>query len=163
MDSNSGSLSELPENNLRNNVVSALRQKGYRHHRMLEINIDHGTVIVEGILPTYFLRQIAVECIKRVTGVVRVVDRIQVVRESQYDHSPYFDLAYFPRATENDRLRMEACSTTSIPDSDMIAVPLSPRQIPRNDCVEDEHKSLYSWMQPQIEIRNTDQPLFLAQ
>lgn len=66
---------------LRQDVTAALVQKGYPHHRMLEISIDHSTVTVEGVLPTYYLRQVALECIKRVKGVTGIVDRIQVDNE----------------------------------------------------------------------------------
>ena len=126
MDSNSGSLSELPENNLRNNVASALRQKGYPHHRALEITIDHGTVTVEGSVSTWYLRQIASECIKRVTGVVRVVDRIRVIRESQFDNSPYFSAVVVKPATEN--VEPKACPTICLPVIEELVSPVRPGQ-----------------------------------
>lgn len=106
--------------NLHQAVIAALDQRGYPHHRMLEINIDHGTVTVEGVLPTYYLRQVALECIKKVTGVTEVVDRIQVGSESQDADAPDSSAAVFPPATDNGTLETEACSTTSIPGSDSI-------------------------------------------
>ena len=124
MESSSGSLSELSENNLRNNVESALRQKGYPHHRTLSINIDHGTVIVEGILPTFFLRQIAVECIKRVTGVVGVVDRIRVITESPEDNSQYLAPVVVQPATEN--AEPKACPTMCLPVIEELVSPERP-------------------------------------
>lgn len=114
MESNNRSLSELPQNNLRNNVVSVLRQKGYAHHRTLAIMIDHGTVTAEGSVPTWYLRQIALECIKRVPGVVGVVDRIRVITESPEDNSPYLAPVVVQPATEN--AQPKACPTKSLPN-----------------------------------------------
>lgn len=69
-----------PQNaSLRQDVIHALYQKGYPHHRTLEIMTDQGTVTIQGTLPTYYLRQVAVECVKSVQGVEKVCDKIQVV------------------------------------------------------------------------------------
>jgi osmotically-inducible protein OsmY len=88
---NNGVLSESSDTSLRHNVVTTLYQTGYYQHRMLDIAVDHGTVTVEGHVPTWYLRQIALECVRRVTGVVQVVDRIRVVTEAQDDHARCFD------------------------------------------------------------------------
>ena len=60
-------------------VKRFLHQKGYAPHQMLEISVERGTVVVQGRVPTFYLRQIAVECIKRVAGVTPIVDLIDVV------------------------------------------------------------------------------------
>ena len=73
---------------LHHKVVRTLHQKGYVQHQALNITVEHSTVTVDGSVPTWHLRQIAVECIRRVAGVIRVVDRIRVVRESQDDDPP---------------------------------------------------------------------------
>ena len=66
-----------------------LHQRGYvHHHRTLELSVERGVVVVQGQVPTFYLRQVAVECIKHVAGAVQVVDLIRVV------HSPVQ-----PRAT----------------------------------------------------------------
>lgn len=68
---------------LRSDVIKAIQQKGELAHYELKIHARHGTVIVEGDLPAYYLRQVALECIKRVSGVTTVVDRIRVTNESK--------------------------------------------------------------------------------
>jgi hypothetical protein len=60
-------------------VKGYLYQRGYGPHRTLEISVERGVVVVQGRVPTFYLRQIAVECIKRVAGVTQVVDLIAVV------------------------------------------------------------------------------------
>lgn len=90
MESNTRSLCESSKT-LHHNVVRTLHQRGYGQHQALNINVEHGTVTIEGFVPTWHQRQIAVECVRRVAGVIRVVDRIQVVRESQDDDLPRLD------------------------------------------------------------------------
>ena len=67
------------ERDLLQRVKLRLHQRGYRPHQALEINVERSVVLVQGRLPTFYLRQIAVECIKRVAGVTQLVDLIQVV------------------------------------------------------------------------------------
>lgn len=85
MNSTKNAVVETLINDLRQNVMLALDQKGYPHHRTLEVRTDHGSVIVEGALPTYHLRQVAIECIRGVPGVTSIVDRIRVLDDSQVD------------------------------------------------------------------------------
>lgn len=59
-------------------VKSFLHQRGYASHRSLEISAERSVVAVQGRLPTFYLRQIAVECIKRVAGVTQVIDLFEV-------------------------------------------------------------------------------------
>ena len=105
MESNNGFLSESSDTNLRHNVVTTLYQTGYYQHRTLDIEVDHGTVIVEGDVPTWHLRQIALECIRRVAGVVRIVDRIRVATKSQDDDAQYFDAAVVVELPDEEQLR----------------------------------------------------------
>ncbi|MDP1562188.1 MAG: BON domain-containing protein [Pirellulaceae bacterium] len=60
-------------------VRDLLHQRGYEPLRTLEICVERGVVIVQGTLSAYYLRQVAVECIRRVAGVDRFIDRIEVV------------------------------------------------------------------------------------
>lgn len=74
---------KLPEfaeadRNLLQRVKGFLHQRGYAPHRTLEISVERGVVVVQGRVPTFYLRQIAFECIKRVAGVTQVVDLIEV-------------------------------------------------------------------------------------
>jgi osmotically-inducible protein OsmY len=55
-----------------------LRQQGFAPYRTLALCVENGVVELQGRLPTFHLRQVAVECVKRVAGVTRVVDRISV-------------------------------------------------------------------------------------
>ena len=59
-------------------VTCFLNQKGHAPLRTLEMTVDRGVVLVRGWVPTFYLRQIASECIKRVAGVAQVVDLIEV-------------------------------------------------------------------------------------
>lgn len=104
MESNNGFLSESSDTNLRHNVVTILHQTGYYQHRAPDIAVDHGTVIVEGYVPTWHLRQIALKCISRVTGVVRVVDRIRVITESQDDDPHCSDAAVVIELPDEEQL-----------------------------------------------------------
>lgn len=67
------------ERDLLQRVKGFLHQRGYGPHRTLEISVERGVVVVQGLMPTFYLRQLAVECIKRVAGVTQVVDLIKVV------------------------------------------------------------------------------------
>lgn len=58
---------------------SLLYQRGYGPHRTLEISVERGVVLVQGRVPTFYLRLIAVEWTKRVAGVTQVIGRIEVV------------------------------------------------------------------------------------
>lgn len=70
--------SEEFDGDLLQRVTRFLHQKGYPPHLALEISIEQGVVVVQGRVPTFYLRQIAVECIKHVAGVARVIDLIKV-------------------------------------------------------------------------------------
>lgn len=59
-------------------VKHLLDQQGYVPQRTLEISVDRSVVVVQGRVPSFYVRQIAIECIKRVAGVTHVVDRIKV-------------------------------------------------------------------------------------
>ena len=74
------SASEEANRDLFHHVIDFLHQRDDELHRSLIIRVESGVVAVEGRLPSCHLRQIAVECIMRATGVTRVVDRIVVDR-----------------------------------------------------------------------------------
>lgn len=44
----------------------------------LNANVEDGTVTLRGELPTFFLRQLAIERTRRLAGVRRMVDEIEV-------------------------------------------------------------------------------------
>jgi osmotically-inducible protein OsmY len=82
--SNEMSLAEMSDSDeadreLLQQVKSSLHQLGYRAIGTLEIQIERGTAVLQGRVPTFYLRQIAVECVKRMTGVTQIIDRIDVM------------------------------------------------------------------------------------
>lgn len=99
MQSNTDLFSASCESDLRESVENSLQRTGYLQHRSLTISVDGAAVTVEGVLPTWFMRQVALECIKRVAGVVEVIDRIQVVRDAPHDPEPQFHPAFSKSAT----------------------------------------------------------------
>jgi len=154
-----GLISESLENKLHHDVVSTLHQKGYYQHRTLDITVDHGTVIVEGLVPTWYLRQIALECIKRVTGVVGVVDRIRVVTDSADKNRPSFSAVVIQPGTELDALESKACPTICVPVTECSAASVLPSQFASNDGFEDEHNSSDLWFQQKIEVPDEERQL----
>ncbi len=70
--------SEESDYELLQRVTRFLDARGDQPHRSLKLTVEQGTVMVQGRVPSYYLRQIALECIKRVAGVTRIVDQINV-------------------------------------------------------------------------------------
>jgi osmotically-inducible protein OsmY len=71
---------------LKQQIVRCLHQRNNLPHRLLRIDVDQDVVIVRGRLPSFFLRQIAIECIRHVPGVTRVEDDIRVA-DARETHS----------------------------------------------------------------------------
>ena len=67
------------ERDLRRRLNRLLDQQGYGPHRTLALSVERDVVVVQGRVPTYYLRQVAVDCLQRVAGVTQVIDRIEVV------------------------------------------------------------------------------------
>ena len=67
------------ERDLRRRLNRLLDQQGYGPHRTLALSVERDVVVVQGRVPTFYQRQVAVECLKRVAGVTQVIDRIEVV------------------------------------------------------------------------------------
>lgn len=89
-------------------VKSYLHQRGYANHRALEISAERSVVVVQGRLPTFYLRQIAVECIKRVAGVTHVIDLIKVCDDP---HQPQDHAEHQP---ESSAIATQKC--VDVPD-----------------------------------------------
>jgi osmotically-inducible protein OsmY len=66
----------------------------------LEISVERGVVLVQGTVATYYLRQIAIEYIKRVEGAIQVIDQIEVVdgpvHASIPSHNPRYSEGKLP-------------------------------------------------------------------
>lgn len=74
------SASEKTDRDLLHHVIDSLHQRDSELHRSLIICVKCGVVEVGGRVMSYHQRQIAVEYIKRIVGVTRVVDQIVVDR-----------------------------------------------------------------------------------
>jgi osmotically-inducible protein OsmY len=63
----------------RNNIKSAIELSGYPDVRRLLFSVERGVVTVRGHFSSFYLCQVAIECVKRVPGVDRVKNHIEVV------------------------------------------------------------------------------------
>lgn len=140
------------KSDLRKEVMAALHQKGYPHHRMLKIDTDRSIVLVQGILPTYHLRQVAVECIKRVAGVTGVVDQIQVVREMQDDAALWFQTAELQPVIERTDLEADVCPTAGVPLSGVLPVHNQAGKDQSNPRILEEGDSTDPWFPGKVDI-----------
>lgn len=77
-------------------VKGFLYQRGYWPHRTLEISVERSVVVVQGRVPTFYLRQVAVECIKRVAGITQVVDLIEVADDPRQPNENADDIRESP-------------------------------------------------------------------
>ena len=57
------------------NFLAGRNQPGLRR---LSINVDGSSVVLRGVVRTYYEKQLAVHCCQRVAGVISVVDGIEV-------------------------------------------------------------------------------------
>jgi len=159
LESENSSFSEVFANSLRNTVVSTLHRKGYSHHRALEITVDQGTVIVDGVVPAWHLRQIAMECIRRVPGVARVVDRIRVLTESPDKNRPSVSAAVIQPGTELDARESKAGRTICVPVSEGTASRVSLIQDSSEISVDRLQNSPDPWFGPRNEASDKDRQL----
>lgn len=63
---------------LTDRVVRALRQSGFAALRRLECEVVGSVVWLRGDVPTFYTRQVALDLVRRVRGVERVIDQIEV-------------------------------------------------------------------------------------
>jgi osmotically-inducible protein OsmY len=64
---------------LRERVRLYLIHSGHLPIRLLDVEAQSGIVTLRGTVPTFYFRQLAVECAKRVAGTLGVVDHILIV------------------------------------------------------------------------------------
>lgn len=67
---------------LQQELYAVLWRTGYRVHRQLQLTVNDHVVFLSGSLPSFYMRQVAIECIKAHAGNRRIVDAIVV------DHHP---------------------------------------------------------------------------
>ena len=70
-----------PDEQLRHRIHLFLQTLRLTILRRVQIDVQSGIVTIEGIARSYYERQMALACVRRVAGVRQVVDRI-VVHES---------------------------------------------------------------------------------
>lgn len=70
-----------PDEQLRHRIQLFLQTLRLAILRRVQIDVQSGVVTIEGIARSYYERQMALACVRRVAGVRQVVDRI-VVHES---------------------------------------------------------------------------------
>lgn len=68
---------------LESRVRQSLCHSPYRHLRAVGLHCDGGTLLLTGILPSYFLKQMAQETVKRVSGVIGIDNQVEVIYVEQ--------------------------------------------------------------------------------
>lgn len=66
------------DRDLEQRVRSCLFGRGYAALRLVTVHVTNGVVALGGKTPSFYMRQLAVECTKRVAGVRQMVDDLQV-------------------------------------------------------------------------------------
>lgn len=64
---------------LQRRVHAFLADRHYQALRRLQIEVKDGVVLLSGTLPTFHQRQVALDCARHVAGVLRVIDRLNVL------------------------------------------------------------------------------------
>ena len=72
-------LPDLADADLRRRVVAFLASRQLAALRNLEVEAHGGTVTLRGKVQTFYEKQLTQQCSRRVAGVVRLVDEIDVV------------------------------------------------------------------------------------
>jgi hypothetical protein len=72
-------LSQQSDEETRERIMTAIALSGYPAVRSLMFRIEQGVVDILGRFPSFYLCQVAIESVKRVPGVVRVINHSEVV------------------------------------------------------------------------------------
>lgn len=59
-------------------VSSALEQSPYLSTRQLRFETNQGTVVLRGVVPSYYQKQMAQETVRRIDGVDEVINQLEV-------------------------------------------------------------------------------------
>ncbi|MCC6127492.1 MAG: BON domain-containing protein [Pirellulales bacterium] len=81
--------------NVAKSVRSSLEQSAYHVLRTVSFSYEHGVLLLRGQLPTYFHKQLAQEAVRRINGVTRIVNQIEVTSE------PSLNISFWLRPIEN--------------------------------------------------------------
>ena len=69
---------ERASGDLKRRVRSFLAQQGVNSAHRLNIEVNGGTVILQGLVSSFYERQMCISCCQRVAGVVRFIDNLTV-------------------------------------------------------------------------------------
>ena len=72
----------VQQNPLESEVETAMQSRGYRRLKPVRVDADRETVTLSGKLNSFYLKQLAQEISKKVPGVCRVVNHIEVTRDA---------------------------------------------------------------------------------
>ena len=59
-------------------IVARLRMHTYREMRSLSVGFSNGVVTLRGRVTTYYFKQIAQESIRRIAGIVKIINLVDV-------------------------------------------------------------------------------------
>jgi hypothetical protein len=65
------------DEDLRFRVRLFLQQRGHRPLQQLEVEASSGVVTLRGTVPSFYLRQHALACVRHVAGILRVIDEME--------------------------------------------------------------------------------------
>ncbi|WP_197355400.1 BON domain-containing protein [Aureliella helgolandensis] len=65
-------------NAMEQRIQQRLRQSPYRHLKDVQCRLDGRTAFLTGILPSYFMKQMAQEVVRRVDGVTAIDNQVEV-------------------------------------------------------------------------------------
>lgn len=68
----------VSDRDLEHFLRSLLFDRGYSALRRVTVSATNGVVTLRGKMPSFYMRQLAVECTKRASGVRQLVDNLQV-------------------------------------------------------------------------------------
>ncbi len=69
---------ERASSDLKRRVRNFLAQQGVNSAHRLNIEVNEGTVILHGLVSSFYERQLCISCCQRVAGVVRFIDNLTV-------------------------------------------------------------------------------------
>jgi hypothetical protein len=67
------------DNVIHDSVLHVLKASGYRPLAALSCRVDRGVVELAGVVPTFYLKQLAQETVLRLDQVNQVKNRVQVI------------------------------------------------------------------------------------
>jgi hypothetical protein len=103
-----------------NRIKNSIEALGYSVAEELSFSVDHGVVTVRGSLPSFYQCQLVLESLKRVAGVTRVVNQIEVVTNTYSSSRPLeCDLESMSTVGTIRESELHACSP-SVHSSDVV-------------------------------------------